>query len=295
MLQELKDFKKNIQLAYTITSKIRIKSSINKILYCGMGGSAIAGYIIRDLLKIPVIINQDYDLSYKIDKQTFVIIASYSGNTEETITMYNQVVNQTRNFIVITSGGKLINKKNVIKIPSGYEPKNAFAFLFMPLLRLLHDSRLINVNMENIVKSLNLVNLAYANSIANKIKGKVPVIYAPYVYNGLSLRFKQSLNESGKQLAISNVYPEIFHNEILADYDNKFKVIILEDKINKRLNYFSKITNSINIKIKGNSNLAKKFYGIYLADYVAYYLALLKHKDPDDEKRIEEIKKIKCT
>ena len=71
----------------------------NNIIVCGMGGSAIGGDFVKTVLKsglkIPIFVNRDYDLPVWISKNTLVIICSYSGNTEETISCYNSAVINT--------------------------------------------------------------------------------------------------------------------------------------------------------------------------------------------------------
>ena len=61
--------------------------AINKILILGMGGSAIGGEIVADMLKttlnISIVINRGYSLPSWVDKGTLIIASSYSGNTKK--------------------------------------------------------------------------------------------------------------------------------------------------------------------------------------------------------------------
>src|SRR3989344_9669193 len=104
-LKLLKKFPEQIKEAIKL-GNIKPKR-YNKILVCGMGGSGVVGYILKDLLKVPVFIEQSYDIPGFIDKNTLTFIVSYSGNTEETICMYKQVRKKTNNIIIITSSGIL--------------------------------------------------------------------------------------------------------------------------------------------------------------------------------------------
>ena len=59
-----------------------------KIVVIGVGGSGIAGKIFQELYtKKPVITSDDYRVPDFVDKNTLVIGISYSGNTEETLSM----------------------------------------------------------------------------------------------------------------------------------------------------------------------------------------------------------------
>ena len=77
-------------------NKVDIDSSytknINNIVVAGMGGSAISADLLkpflRDELQIPLFVNRDYVLPKFADEKTLVIISSYSGNTEETISCF---------------------------------------------------------------------------------------------------------------------------------------------------------------------------------------------------------------
>ena len=59
-----------------------------------MGGSAISGDITKSYLcseiRLPVVVNRDYNLPGFVDERTLVFAVSYSGNTEETLSAYNE-------------------------------------------------------------------------------------------------------------------------------------------------------------------------------------------------------------
>jgi len=60
------------------------------IVVAGMGGSALAGDMLRDWLDLPVPFQvvKDYVLPSYVNEKTLVIACSFSGNTEETIAAY---------------------------------------------------------------------------------------------------------------------------------------------------------------------------------------------------------------
>ena len=75
----------------------------DKIAVCGMGGSGISGYILRDLYDDkPVFVFQGYELPKFVDKKTLVFCISYSGNTAETISMYNHAKKRGCKVVVIS-------------------------------------------------------------------------------------------------------------------------------------------------------------------------------------------------
>ncbi len=286
----LANFEQQVKDSLNLATNLRF-SNFDKIIFCGMGGSGIPGYVLRDLVDVPVIVNQGLNVGRHVDKNTLAFVVSYSGNTMETINMYKEVIKKTDKIVTVTSGGKLINAKNAVVIPGGNLPKNSFHQLFFPILNVLRSSGVLRFNALDVIKSIRLVDKSKTRMIAMKLKRKIPIVYAGNDYYGVALRWKQSLNETGKQIAIANSYPEFFHNEIEGDY-SKFGVVILQDETEKRLEYFKKIVNCNTVKLKGNGKLAKMIYGIHTGDYTAYHLALLNKVDPDSEYRIDKLKEL---
>jgi len=87
------------------------KESINNVIICGMGGSGVAGRIVKayfqDKFDLPIEVVSNYMLPRYADAKTLVILCSYSGNTEEIISAYEHTLQKGCQRIVITGGGKL--------------------------------------------------------------------------------------------------------------------------------------------------------------------------------------------
>ncbi len=119
---------------------------INKIVICGMGGSAIGADLLRSLTselnKPLVFVHRGYDLPAFVDSKTLVIASSYSGNTEETLSAFKQTLTTKCKKLAITTGGKLKNlaQENdvpVFTIDYVSQPRAALGYSFIPLLALL--------------------------------------------------------------------------------------------------------------------------------------------------------------
>src|SRR5210317_1866579 len=82
------------------------------VLICGLGGSGIAGSVVKDLvhdeLKIPLVLCKDYHIPAFVNQKTLVIVSSYSGNTEETLSAFKQAYEKKAEIAVISSGGNLL-------------------------------------------------------------------------------------------------------------------------------------------------------------------------------------------
>lgn len=125
MLGSLQALSKQAEQVWQQAKELKIPvdyKKVNRIVVCGMGGSAIGADVIRSVfateLKIPVLIVNDYNLPAWVDNQTLVIASSYSGNTEEAESAVKQVKTKGTKLVVIAAGGNLqaFAKRN--KIPA---------------------------------------------------------------------------------------------------------------------------------------------------------------------------------
>lgn len=108
-------FDEAIQLCENAAGLISKKRAANhQIIIAGMGGSAIGGDLLKDYFqysdvknKFKINVVRDYEMPRFADEKTFFIISSYSGNTEETLTIAKEAVEMSPNIVCITSGGTL--------------------------------------------------------------------------------------------------------------------------------------------------------------------------------------------
>ncbi len=327
----LKEFHNQIEESAAIVENAALSidpSKISNMLYVGMGGSAIAGDLIKDILfdtlKVPTNVVRGYLSPAYCGENTLLIASSYSGNTEETLSAVESAAKRGAQVVVVTSGGKIKemakkNDWNLIIIPNGYQPRQALGYIFFTLYRILGNSGLLG----NYEKDLSyLIDTArhwakaydYPNSatavlpfdMANKIRGRIPIIYssAPLLRT-VGVRWRNQINENAKSMAFSNAFPELNHNEIVGwecetNLGKNFIVILLENedphpRIKKRIDITKKIIKDkgvevIDIYSAGKTPLEKVFSLIVLGDWVSYYLALAYKKDPIEIDNINYLK-----
>src|ERR1044071_9255136 len=69
---------------------------VTSVVFCGMGGSAVAGDVLRqtfrDRLSVPVDVNRTPTLPEYAGPHTLVIASSYSGDTSETLGAVEEAV-----------------------------------------------------------------------------------------------------------------------------------------------------------------------------------------------------------
>jgi glucose/mannose-6-phosphate isomerase len=325
MLGVINSMPEQIKDAYSLGRGIQLKGVPSQIFICGMGGSGISGQLLDTYLKMlkirmPVHTIQDYTLPEYSDRNSLIIIISYSGNTEESISCYREALKRNINIIILTSGGKMeeyarINRLPCITIPKGYQPRNAIAYLFFPLLRILENAGIIKDNsndVRNLIENIKRNHTNFdriAHDIALKLSGRLPVIYASSNFYSIAYRWKCEINENAKIPAFCHKFPELNHNELngYVNY-NKLKIpihiIILRDEEDhrrtvKRMEITRKLVKEMTddalkfteITIRGDSILTKMFTTIYIGDLVSYHLAMAYATDPTPVDVIEKFKK----
>jgi glucose/mannose-6-phosphate isomerase len=301
-------------------------NKVNNIIVCGLGGSAIGGDLIRTYLaykiNVPFHVCRHYLLPEFVNEKSLCVLSSYSGNTEETLSAYDNAKKKGAQIFAITTGGKLKDQAiadgySVITVPSGFPPRAALGYSFMPMLVIL--SRLgffedTNPDIEKAIAFLTENVNKYtmdrddnmAINTAQKLVGRIPLIYAGQDYmDAVAVRFKGQVCENSKQLSFFNFFPEFNHNELvgwglLDQFKDKLYTIIIHDESDhKRVSIRMKIVADIirskgvevlEFKSTGPNLLARMFSVIQFGDFVSLYLALLNKIDPTPVEVIDFLK-----
>ena len=100
-----------IALTGTALDRFTPPAGIRSIIIAGIGGSAIGGDLVKSYLagkiSIPLVVNRSYELPSFANEESLVIVSSYSGNTEETLAMFEEAVRRKLHIVCVTTGGKL--------------------------------------------------------------------------------------------------------------------------------------------------------------------------------------------
>lgn len=312
MRQVLLDFPKQCREALSLVQGIKVQKNFNKIIVCGMGGSAIGGDLLKTYMsnmKVPVFVVKDYSIPAIVDDQTLVFAISYSGNTEETLSALTQAKNRGAKVVGITTGGELADMADIlIKVPGGLQPRSALGYLFLPMIGMLYNSGIIDIKNEELNEMINILkDVEYFDNkgrdLAKKIKEKTSIIYSSVRLEPCAYRFKCELNENSKHPAYNNVFPELCHNELVGFAGmerSKFIVLMIRDNGDHERNIkrmdickelFEDRVDVEEIKTMGDSLLAKMFSVIYLGDWTSYHLAVWKRIDPTPVHIIENLKR----
>ncbi|HHR85559.1 MAG TPA: bifunctional phosphoglucose/phosphomannose isomerase [Candidatus Acetothermia bacterium] len=298
------------------------EEQIDKVVICGMGGSAMAGDVARRFAKVPVMVNRSYTLPSFADSRTLLVAISYSGNTAETISSLRDGIEKGLQALCIASGGKIeqIAQENDIpflQVPSGFQPRVATGYLALPLIVILSRLDLVARadQWDDMYAALGKVKAECeasvplhdnpAKELARALHGHIPIIYGTANNTDLvAMRFKTQINENAKQPAYWNAFSELNHNEILAlvrsDLLKNQHIVLLKNSYDHpenriRMEIMTELFDEHHVphsavSAQGETELAQILSQIYFGDYVSYYLALANKLDPTPVELIEKFK-----
>lgn len=301
---------------------------IKRVVFAGMGGSALAAMMIKDWLgtyiRVPFEVVRTYDLPAYVDDQTLVIASSYSGNTEETLSCLKQARDRSAQVAAVASGGKLIDVARHqsiahVILPGGVQPRMAVIYNLRAVIALLVNFGAAPVSaLEEVAYAADFLreqsaqwkpgvstDKNEAKQLALLAVGKTPVIYGGALTSALAYKWKISWNENAKNVAFWNQYPEFNHNEFMGwashPVEKPFVVfdlisnlehpqILRRFEISDRL-LSGKRPKSQVVNLRGESLLLQLLWGSILADFVSIYVAILNGVDPVPVELIEKLKK----
>lgn len=332
MYRLILDFPAQLADALKISKKVDLKKinakKIENVIVAGMGGSAIGGDLVRSYLteeiELPFFVCKNYTLPKFVSPKSLVFVSSYSGNTEETLSAYQEAKKRKAQIISICSGGKLneFTLKDgfpLVEIPKGLPPRAALGYGFGPILLILSHLKLIKNKVNEIRKTIEFLSKNVtqykmeknssenkAKELALKLHHKLPIIYASVdFFDAVAYRWKCQICENSKMLAFSNFFPEFNHNElvgwnILNGWEDKLIVIMLKDRgdhprIKRRIQIVKEILLDkkicvIEVESKGENLLSRILSLIQLGDFVSFYLAILNRVNPTPVEVIDYLK-----
>ncbi|MBI5079477.1 bifunctional phosphoglucose/phosphomannose isomerase [Candidatus Wolfebacteria bacterium] len=319
LTEAIKNFPKQLEFNPVIENAEKLNAAKTYIV-AGMGGSNLATGLIKICRpSLDIIAHRDYGLPEMPDeklKNSLIIACSYSGNTEETIDAFKTALDQNLPIACVSVNGKLLelaknNKIPYVQIPdTGIQPRSAVGFMIISLLGLMGRENAI----EEIKKTAKRLDLNKAETdgkiLAEKLNGKIPVIYSSSKNESIAYNWKIRFNETGKTPAFYNIFPELNHNEMVSfdiqaptkQLTDKFHFIFLKDKNDHlRIQMRMEILENIyrrkglaveNYEIEGINAWEKIFSSLIVADWASYYTATAYGLNPEEVEIVEEFKKL---
>ncbi len=298
-------------------------SNIYNIVVCGMGGSRFTPKTIkelfRDRIKEPYEIIEDYTLPAYVDKDTLVVLSSYSGTTEEVLSCGREALKRRARLSGVMKDGDGVVTRflrsnsstayyfNPKHNPCG-QPRIGGGYLLMGHLGLLKALKLIDVTKNEVSEAIDFsrkVARLYgadipaarnpAKQLAVLLKDKHPFIVTSEFLRGFGNAFANQINETAKMISDYRYIPELNHHlmEGLKRPDtlhqNGLFVFVLSALYSPQIIKRFEITKEVvekqgikthNIELTGPSNLAQIFEAFTLSGFTTYYLAMLYDTDP---------------
>lgn len=295
------------------------------VVYAGMGGSSLSALLSETWpgYSVPFEVCRTYNLPAYVNEHTLCIVASYSGNTEETLSALQQAEARGSRVVVIASGGELARiatekGHTFVELPVISQPRYGALYILKAIVQILAAAELVDQ-----AKVLELSELAdwlkgqtaqwrpdvptaqnSTKQLALEVMGRTPVVYASNVFCPVAYKWKISFNENAKNVAWCGTYPEFNHNEFLGwtshPIDKPYVVIDLRSdldhpQIQKRFEISDRLLSGKRpaaevVQLQGDTVLKQMLYGVAFGDFVSLYTALLNGLNPTPVDLITKLK-----
>jgi glucose/mannose-6-phosphate isomerase len=308
------------------TNPLPEAEGIASIAVCGMGGSAIAGDVLAAVaaprLRIPVAVVRTPVLPEFCGPHTLLIASSYSGETSETLGLFEEAVVRGCRILSITSGGALAERSaelgvGRVLVPGGSMPRAAFGHLALGALGALEARGIAPSHAADVDEAVRLMDEVVAESgpdalppnpakaLALAIGERVPVVWgADGIASVAATRWKTQFNENAKVPAFAAALPELDHNEVVGWSPGRgdgFAVIALRHggehgDVSTRFPLSEEIARSSGadvheVEARGRSDLARLLSLVQVGDLVSTYLGLARGVDPSPIEAITSLKR----
>jgi glucose/mannose-6-phosphate isomerase len=330
MLWQIDNLPDQLELAWQLGNEqeLPLSPEIDRVLISGMGGSAIGGDLLNaysaPICRVPVVVNRDYTLpAWARGKNTLVIASSHSGNTEETLEVYEQAVTGDCQTLSISTGGALAARAAEAGLPAWHfehdsQPRAALGFSFGLLMAAFTRLGLIPDPSEDIVLALEAMRAQQetlraevpvvnnpAKRMAGQLVGRWVAVFGSGILEPVARRLKGQISEHAKAWAQFEAIPEANHNSLAGivnptELFGRTMMIFLMAATNHPRNQIrGEITRSIFmleglntdfIQAKGDTPLANQWTTIHFGDYTAYYLAMAYGVDPMPVAALQSLK-----
>lgn len=300
-------------------------ASTEALVICGMGGSAIGADLavaaLGDSIDKPVCVSRGYDLPSWVGPQHAVIFSSYSGNTEETLSCYEQATARGVPAYVVSSGGMLSEQAHsagvpVIGLPGILQPRASVGYGVVSVLEIGIATGLVNAAVRTglTAAAALLRDLAaewgpgapgdvLPKQMAREAQSGATITYGAQLTAPVAYRWKCQINENAKFAAAAAELPEANHNE-LNGWQNRAlnpKIAWLlrdsgqHERVRARIELTAEAVAEAGaqariLDTRGESPLERLFSAVLLGDLVSLYMAVLAGVDPSPVPLIEGLK-----
>ncbi|MDP3770881.1 MAG: SIS domain-containing protein, partial [bacterium] len=198
-----------------------------------------------------------------------------------------------------------------IRLPdTGIQPRSALGFHLIALMVLVGDDAGM-AELRALRSSLDATSCADRGAaLAEKLRGKIPVVYASERNRGIAYNWKIKFNETGKIPAFMNVFPELNHNEMTgfdgvaasAPLSERLHMVFLRDandhpRILRRMEVCQRLYEQRGlpvevIDLEGDGFWSRACTSLLTADFSALRIAEANGAEPEQVPMVEELKRL---
>lgn len=319
-------FADQCQQAWSESSVLTYPKSYDQIynvVVCGMGGSRFTPRTIKELykdrIKEPYEINEDYTLPSYVDKDTLVVLSSYSGTTEEVLSCAQEALKRGAKLsgVMMNGNGSIRTFLKHNNVPGYYfdpkfnpcgQPRIGGGYLLMGHAGLLKSLGLLDLSDTEVVEAIEFartfglslkadvtLDKNQAKKLANTLLDTHPFIVTSEFLRGFGNGFANQINETAKMISDPRFISELNHHLMEglkrpeSLHHNGLFVFILSklysNVIQKRFRITKEVVEKQNVKsleisLTGPSMLAQVLEAYTLSGYTTFYMAMLYDTDP---------------
>ena len=301
------------------------------LIVAGMGGSAIGTHLIqsvfRDRLSLPVTIVSDYRLPAWVDRETLILLSSYSGGTEEVMSVAKYGQAHDLPMMALTTGGDLAAFAERHKVPAVLfksehnpcgQPRIGLGYAVTYQLGIFRQLGFIDLTNEEMGAALSLlrsVNAIYADlsvpnpslDLAYRARLRAPLIIASEHLTGNAHILANQWNENAKNMAAWFAIPELNHHLLEGltgppAVRNRLLAVLLhsnlyDERNQKRYDITRQVLDeqkiaSISINPHGKTPLEQAFDMLLLGAYASFYQAVLNKINPSPIPWVDYFKRL---
>jgi len=289
----------------------------NKVVIAGMGGSAIGADLAAEVAgtesSIPILVLRDYELPAHVDRHSLVIGSSYSGNTEETLAVFQEAHGRDCSLVALATGGRLAELAQEWGVPLvsfryKSQPRAAMGYNLVSLLGILQALGAVGdlsavLDEATALMASRLRELEPgspqahnpAKQLAVEIYDRVPVVVGAGPLAPVARRWKSQFNENSKGWSYFEVLPEMNHNAVSGIHfppgvaEQMYMLFLTGASVHPRNRLRFERTQEVfegqgilcrRVEAPGQTTLAQILTAIQLGDYASVYLAALYGTDP---------------
>jgi glucose/mannose-6-phosphate isomerase len=266
-------------------------------------------------------VHRDYGLPAFIGRDSLVIASSYSGNTEETLSAFDEARKRGAKVLALTTGGTLATQARAANYPVvtfSYKarPRATLGYSLglvlgsLTRLGLIRDlSADIDAAVADLAKLEERVHEGArtndAKKLAIELYGRIVFAYGAGVMGVMARRVKGQWNENAKNWSAYDVMSELNHNAVVGFPNPQIAreaitvLLLRSDRDNPRHKIRFDVTRELldrasiqhkSLQFGGTNLLSEVLQMTLFTDYVSFYVALLNGADPSPNTAIDYLK-----